>query len=173
MIINCVKSFVFLPSPHTASRAVSSVLDEMEGSESYEGVLPYHSTWHDAQLYLTHLNFKKNFTVFYSVRHPGDWLVTRWMANGKTRGDFSVWIRTWPRHLFSKFRRDTELFIRYEHLEEDILRLLGETVKLERDPSHSTRDKKPWQTYWNKHDAEWAGAYFEDFCLYGYTMRDL
>jgi len=167
MIVNQVKKFVFLPSPHTASRAVSAALEELKGSEAYKGKLPYHGTLRDAQRKFPKLDFQ-NFTVFYSVRHPGDWLVTKWMFHASVRGDFLIWLRQQPRQLF---QRHTDKFIRYEHLVEDIKEAIGEEVILKRNPSHSTQRKKPWQTYWSLVDASWAEAHFEDFNLYGYTMK--
>lgn len=167
MIINPIKEFMFLPAPHTASRAVSAALEELEGSEAYKGILPYHGTFRDAWRHLPHLDLD-DFTIFYSVRHPGDWLVTKWMFHANIRGDFSLWVRQQPRQLF---RRHDNKFIRYEHLVEDIKQVLGEDVTLKRDPSHSTLRKRPWQEYWTTTDAAWAEAHFEDFNLYGYTMK--
>lgn len=169
MIINFVEKFVYLAMPHTASRAVSVALLKLNGSTMAN--LPHHARLRDAQEAFAY-DFR-HFYVFYTVRHPGDWLVSRWLANGGKRADFPEWIRHRKEWLFGRFAGDmVSDFIRYENLEKDLKRVTRYNVKLNLDPTHVTPDKRvDWASYWTKEDAQWAENYFLDFKMYGYSME--
>lgn len=174
MIINTELKFVFLAMPHTASRATHAALLELRGSTAGEPDMGHHAHLRTARRRYPDLNFDE-FLVFTTVRHPGDWLVTRWLSRGGVVISFSDFLRTQKAHIFGRFHdADTEQltrglqFIKYESIEDDIRRLLGVDVKLGLNPKHVTKDKCPWLNYWNKSDARFANGYFQDFEKYQY-----
>jgi hypothetical protein len=166
MIINTDRNFVFLAHAHTASRAVSDALAKLSGSEF---VFPHHAPISLIQDKFRHVDFDK-MLKFTTVRHPGDWIVTRWLCRGGRHIDFSPFIREQKRHIFYRYLGQADTVVHYENLEFEVSDLLGIPIKLDRNPEHVTKDKADWQSYWSREDAEWANNYFEDFTRYAYDL---
>ncbi len=165
-VVNLEFSFVFLANPHTASRATTTALLKLPGSMCVAN--------HHAQLIdVTQVcqEAKRCKTVFQTVRHPLDWLVSRYFCNGGERGEWKTWLRKRKRNsIFHRFRTEASHFATYENLEYDLLLLVGRDVTLTRIAKHKTHDKpNDYMSMWDEEDIAWAKQYFPlDFENYGY-----
>ena len=156
---------MYLANPHVASRATTTALLQIEGSIE---VAHHHA---DLSTVLDEYpDASTCATVFQIVRHPLDWLVSRFLCNGGQRGKFVEWLRLRPnRPIYSRFQ--TNCFGKYENLKSDLSRLTGHEVKLGRVRDHKTPGKvKDYMLYWrDQEDIDWALKHFaSDFEMYSY-----
>lgn len=162
--------FVFLANPHSASRATAIALLQIEGSVE---VAPHHA---DLSIILNQYpDASACATVFQIVRHPLDWLVSLFLCNGGQRSKFVEWLRRRPkRPIYNRFRGQTNCFGKYESLSNDLARLTGQEIKLERVRDHKTPGKvKDYMAYWcDQMDIDWALKHFaNDFETYSYDTN--
>ena len=166
-VVNTEVGFVFLAHPHTASRATTTALMQIEGSQE----VAYHHA--DLQRVINHCPDASSCeTIFTIVRHPFDWLVSRFHCNGGNRGEWDKWVRKRPRRMiFDKFLGQTTTFGKFESLESDLARLTGHQVTLEVERDHVTRGKpKNHLDYWQDLELRsWALNHFaQDFEIWQY-----
>ena len=163
-VVNWQVGFVYLANPHVASRATTSALLRLQGSVE---VAHHHA---DLQCVIDQYPAAAACpTVLHTVRHPLDWLVSRYLCNGGERGEWSEWLRKRKPRIFNRFPEAT-LFAKYERLEADLRRITGCPVTITRDRFHVTVGKpKDYMSYWDTEDIAWAKKHFEiDFMTYNY-----
>jgi hypothetical protein len=164
-VVNIQESFVYLANPGTASRATTSSLLTIPGSIE---VAHHHAKLERVVEYCPGAASCR--TVFHTVRHPCDWLLSRFLYPGGNRGDWFRWIKQQPNFIFNRFIGQATEYAKYENLAEDLLRLTGHTLELEWLSEHRTPGKKETSpaAYWNSELLAWAKRYFQDFKYYGY-----
>ena len=167
-VINLDSGWVYLANPHTASRATTAALCKLPGSIE---VAPHH-----ANLHFLHEEYpatKECQVVFHIVRHPLDWLVSRFLCTGGQKGKFRDWFKKYPAPIYRKFLKQTTDFGNYENLISDLARLTGHEVALGYDNDHKTQGKvDDYMWYWEQSDVDFAIKRFEsDFDNYGYDKN--
>lgn len=156
---------MFLAHPHTASRATTTALLEIAGSQE----VAYHHA--DLQRVLNYCPEAADCRhIFTVVRHPFDWLVSRFHCNGGSRGKWEDWVRKRPPMIFDRFLGQTNQFAKYESLARDLSALTGHEVTLKRERDHKTPGKpKDYMDYWDTDLQEWGRRHFyQDFEMYFY-----
>ena len=88
-LINLRLGFVFLANPHTASRATIAALKQLSNSRE---VVHHHATLET--VYERHPEARECDRVFQIVRHPFDWLVSRYFNTGGQRDSWRP-VRSW------------------------------------------------------------------------------
>jgi hypothetical protein len=126
----------------------------------------------------------RGYTVAATVRNHWDHLVSWWCHNpqgfGKEcLGHFDLWVFRFatqgnayhaPHDRFGRYTEWADVVLRYETLKDDLERLLGESVRLNRI---GESDRKPYQHYFSRELAEFVGWWWEDEIeRYGYTFED-
>jgi hypothetical protein len=164
-VVNVSAGFVYLANPHTASRATTTALLALPGSEEV--------AHHHANLAVTIEacpNASKCSTVFQTVRDPLDWLVSRFLCNGGFRGEWKDWVKKYPPPIFRKFIGEATCYAKYENLKDDLQRLTGHKVTLRREQEHKTPGKpRNHLDYWTDEMIAWAKKRFAtDFEAYNY-----
>jgi hypothetical protein len=128
----------------------------------------------------------KNFVAWTTVRHPCDWLLSRWFkAGGKlvpygksSSRPFKAWYKKGIQEVVSGRGRifymhwDTITdWAKFESLEDDIERIVGKRIRLGPvDPNHVTpgREGVVWQDYWEPSMEDWFRSTVPDFERFGY-----
>ena len=165
-VVNTKHCFVYLAHPHTASRAAVRALLDIEGSRE---VAAHHSVLDDVIAECPAAAGYMN--VFTIVRHPFDWLVSRFHCTGGNRGEWDDWLRRRPsRPLFGRFLGQVTEFGKYESLQEDLERLTQCPIHLNREREHETRGKpRDYRTCWTEAQATWGRQRFDaDFAEWNY-----
>ena len=168
-IINTTFRYLFLAEPHCACRAIEKALLQQPGSSSV-------NAWvHASRTELIKSGIDRNLFVFSIVRHPADWIVTRYHhLTGWHRQGFKAFVEyhldneLWERSVFMHglFADQT---LRYEHLHTTLNQLLANLsappVQLER--VGETPGKKPWRSYYTPELLARVVA-LPDFLTFGY-----
>lgn len=163
-VVNTHIGFVYLANPHVASRATTKALLTLEGSRIVAN--------HHADLSIVTQECPEASLcpiVFHTVRHPLDWLVSRYLCNGGKRGEWKSWLRKRPsRPIFGRFDGQTTAFIKYENLAENLAQIVGH-VMLDYESDHKTPGKHNYMAYWEDDDMKWVRQRFaSDFETYHY-----
>lgn len=160
MILNDKYKFMFFAEPHTASRACSRMLEEVEGSES---VGEHHMT-HESGIERGFLP-KSGYLRFSVIRDPRELIASRIahyqnVFNDRMSGPTPEEIveRYVNAHCMRKtyFEHDyVDEKIRYDRLEPELYSLLErlgvENVpKLGRNPHETTKGRKHWSEYFTE-----------------------
>ncbi len=165
-VVNTHIGFVYLANPHVASRATTKALLALRGSRIVAN--------HHADLSIVTQEYPICVAacpiVFHTVRHPLDWLVSRYLCNGGKRGEWKAWLRKRPsRPIFDRFDGQTTAFIKYENLAEDLAQTVGHDISLDYESDHKTPGKHNYMSYWEDEDIRWARQRFaSDFETYHY-----
>jgi hypothetical protein len=166
-VVNANRGWVFLANPHTASRAVVESLMKIDGSVETGA---HHSELE--QTVYSHPAATECETVFTGVRHPLDWLTSVMVLRGATKRNFSDVLRyVHEDHLFWRFRGQATDFYRFEHMEEDLTRIIGGSVDIDLDPDHITQGKRvDYMSYWTQDDIDYVvRRWAADFDKFGYS----
>lgn len=162
-VVNLSRSFVYLANPHTASRGTVTALLNVPGSVE---VAHHHANFRTVLEQCPEAVQCK--TVFHIVRHPLDWLVSRFLNTGGQRGEFRNWLRLQKTPIFNRFPNTQ--FGKYETLVESLCRLTNYEVALEYEDEHKTPGKVDYTWYWEQNDIDWALKRFaDDFEKYQYS----
>lgn len=165
-VVNTHLGFVFLANPHTASRATETALMQLEHS-----LLVGH---HHADLTLVKREYPNACTcktVFETVRHPLDWLVSRYCCRGGRVIDWEPFLMMREKkRIFGRFSGQTNAFIKYETLKADLESITGQDIDLDYDPDHKSPNKPAdYMSYWTAELVEWAKKRYPiDFERFGY-----
>lgn len=172
-VVNPYHKFVFLCMPHTASRATTNALLKLEGSTRGPERLSHHAKMWQVEKWLPDIDFT-NYAKFYCVRHPADWLVSRWILTGGQKKTFPQWVKCQNPHIFSKFKDCGASFIKFENIAEGVKLITGCDIDMERrESSHVTKNKGHWTDHWDTELANWSLRYFADFKRFSYNMDDV
>lgn len=167
-IVNTQRGFVFLANPHTASRAMATALLKIKGSVE---AAHHHAT---LPTVIQECPAASSCSiVFQIVRHPLDWLVSRYLCNGGDRDPWKLWLRKRPpRDIFGRFYGQTTIYAKYEMLFPMVTRIIGCEIDLQYDPEHQSPGKRDnYMSYWDREDIAWARSRFaNDFERYNYHV---
>lgn len=164
MIINHKYKFMFFAEPHTASRACSRMLETIEDSES---VGEHHMTHEDG--ILRGLLPAEGYVRFAVIRDPREIIasqIARQIHISRNMEDSPS-----PDELVERYvkvhcvRKDqfehnyVDYKLRYDQLEPQLYALLEQIgvdpiPELGRNPHETTKERKPWWTYFSKEQTE-------------------
>lgn len=153
--INYNRKFIYLFEPYCASRTTLKLLKGQVAGTSEVG--HHHITLdHLTDWRRQHINPKrtKDFRVVTTVRNPFDILVTQWMksVHRHEKIDYFIHINRASSPMDPAFGlyKDAAHFCWYEDLENDLRWMFTDLdLTLEYDDAHKTKEKKPWQEYFN------------------------
>lgn len=173
-ILNNEKGFLFLSAPHCASRAVSQALQLHAGSTT----LGQHDSY--AQLVMKHNISEKHQPLlkFCVVRHPLDWLVTRYHhLTSFHKSGFKEFVRHQTTDgvlddLVFCHAKDCNRIARYESLESDLNKILKRFgLEIGTLPIvGKTAGKKDYREYYDLEDVERVRSYLKGRETYGYSV---
>jgi hypothetical protein len=174
---------IYLAQPRTASRAVTTVLQDQFGAYSDVGYWPNHhwGTHHGCDLELLgKLRKDKRFVIVSAVRNPFDYLVSWFehLKGNRTHDDFDRFVRrieTEPttegffaphKPLFWALQPLSDIIVKYENIEEALSELLQEPLKL---PVVGATVRNGYCKYYTKKLRRYVEErYSSDLYLYGY-----
>lgn len=169
-VLNKRHNYLFLSEPHIASRSIQKSLITHAGSEA----IGQHDTLDKLAI------DSEGLRIFSCIRHPCDWLVTRYMH-----------LDSWHRLGFTAFLNDfikgvqqsrtiflhaksSERLIRYEHLTEDLkqLELDWRLPQIRLEHIGKTAHKGRWQKYYDAESYRKVTKWLHDFATYGYMVPE-
>lgn len=171
-VLNREKGYLFLSAPHCASRAITQALELHSGSAA----VGQHETL--AELSRRQPNRFDGLLNFCVIRHPYDWLVTRYHhLTSFHKNGFKEFVRhqttdnTLDGVIFLH-AKDSNRIARYESLEADlnqILRRFG--LEIGTLPLvGKTAGKRDFREYYDLEDVQRIREYFNGRDTYGYTL---
>lgn len=164
MIINHTHKFMFFAEPHTASRACSRMMESIEGSES---VGEHHMKHKDG--INRGLLPSRGYVRFAVIRDPREIIASQiayQVYMSKVIEDSPTKDELVERYVnafcvrSNQFEHDyVDYKIRYEKLEPELYALLEKIgvnpiPELGRNPHETTKERKPWWTYFSKEQTE-------------------
>jgi hypothetical protein len=172
-VLNREHNYLFLSEPHIASRSIQAALLTHAGSEA---IGQHHTLEELVQRGLD----PDGLRIFSCIRHPCDWLVTRYMH-----------MTSWHRLGFTAFFNDfiktvqqsrtiflhaktSERLIRFESLKGD-LKQLAQDWKLPSillDHIGKTEHKGRWFKYYDSESLRKVNKWLHDFANYGYSVPE-
>lgn len=172
-VINRARGYLFLCEPHCASRSVTAELMKHEGSQ----LVGQHETY-SRMLETGAIDESDSLLKFCVVRHPADWLVTRYhhMTSWHGKG-----FRAFLRYLIDNDQLKDIIYthppscnrlIRYETLEADlnhILRRFGVLPEVLLTIGQ-TKGKGHWRESYEAEDLDALRGYLNGIQTYGYTL---
>lgn len=170
-ILNREKGFLFLSAPHCASRAISQALQLQSGSMP----IGQHESY--AQLAAKH-DMPESLLKFCVVRHPLDWLVTRYHhLTSFHKSGFKEFVRHQTTDgvldgLIFCHAEDSNRIVRYESLGSDlnaILKRFGLGIGT-LPVLGKTTGKRDYREYYDLEDVERVRSYLKNRETYGYSI---
>jgi len=183
---------VYLAQPRTASRAVAHLLKTQFGAEevSCQGS-QFGAGHHSAGVEYTVKYQRRGYTVFTVVRNHWDAVVSWWYNNqgGVARGapnaaaqkkSWDNWLDYWcrdeqtnrwtgPGQLFGYLPPMADRVIRYENLEAELSKLIGQPVEI---PQMGRSPRVHYSHYFSAEEREQVGDYYAaEIELYGYGFE--
>jgi hypothetical protein len=169
-VLNRERKYLFLSEPHIASRSIQKALLAHAGSEA----IGQHDT-------LNRLGIDtEGLRIFSCIRHPCDWLVTRYMH-----------LTSWHRLGFTAFLNDfiktveqsrtiflhakmSERLIRYETLKGDLEQLRQDWIlpPIRLEQIGVTAHKGRWLQYYDSESFRKVNKWLHDFANYGYKVPE-
>ncbi|MHA2264766.1 MAG: hypothetical protein ACXAEN_20435 [Candidatus Thorarchaeota archaeon] len=173
-VINQREKWLFLCEPHTASRACSSALLQIDESRE---IAHHHATLAEItnpqKQGTTPLERLLGYDVVSVVRNPLDVLVTSWLASSNSRrdewADFGEWLRfhihgeTVRNPLHRGLWQQCNIVCYYEHLQDDLNHVFDREVHLLYNTAHKTKRKQHWSNYYDKSLLDLVLLYYQSF----------